>query len=93
MLADDRIGQSARAVLLGSNSSGVRKSVAGYISAWWEIFGPPRSRMIWVMTVARLPPALSPITPIRPASTPNSAAFSATQCTAAMLSSTAVGKR
>ena len=58
MLAEDRIGKSALEEVVGSNSSGVRRSVAGYSSAWWEIAGPPASRICWQMTVARLPPAL-----------------------------------
>ena len=62
------------------------------MSAWWLTGGPPRSRAIRQATAARLPPALSPITPIGPVA-PSSAACCAAQSRAAKQSSTAAGNR
>ncbi len=69
------------------------QSVTGVSSNWPEIAGPPASRARWQVTAATLAPALQPATASAPGMPPSSAAWSATQRTAARPSSAAAGKR
>ena len=66
-------------------------SVTGYTNAWNATAGPPRSRLRWATTAARLPPAESPPTTIGTSAPAISPTRPATHSNAAYASSTAVG--